>query len=96
MIPVCYYDYGLVFHSIITSKNIKLCIVMAVNYEDIVKAHQRVIPYLHRTSKITSRIINQQVGYNLYSKCENFQKGGEFEARSAFNAVLSMSDSWLK
>lgn len=66
---------------------------MPVTYDDICNAHDRIKPFIHRTPILTSRIINDLVGTNLYFKCENFQKGGAFKARGAFNAVHSLSES---
>ena len=65
---------------------------MPVTYEDICQAHDRIKPFIHRTPLMTSRIINDIVGASLYFKCENFQKGGAFKARGAFNAVHSLSE----
>jgi len=68
---------------------------MSVTYQDICQAHERIKPFIHRTPILTSRIINELVGAELYFKCENFQKGGAFKARGAFNAVHSLSQDQL-
>jgi threonine dehydratase len=41
---------------------------------------------------LTSRLIDEAVGARLFFKCENFQVGGAFKARGAFNAVLALTD----
>jgi len=63
---------------------------MSVSLEEIRQAHQRILPFIHHTPIHTSRLINDRVGAKLFFKCENFQKGGAFKARGAFNAVYSL------
>lgn len=57
------------------------------------KAHERIRNYVHHTPVLTSTSIDEQVGCNVFFKCENFQKIGAFKARGAMNAALSLSDS---
>ena len=64
---------------------------MTVTYQDICDAHTRIKPFIHRTPVMSSQLINDVVGGDLFFKCENFQKGGAFKARGAFNAVHSMA-----
>jgi len=61
-------------------------------FEDIVRAHERIKPYIHRTPVLTSHSIDALLGLHLYFKCENFQKVGAFKFRGATNAVFSLSD----
>ncbi len=58
---------------------------------DIVTAHQRIQPFIHRTPILTSSAINTIAGCKIFFKCENFQKVGAFKARGAANAVLKLS-----
>lgn len=60
--------------------------------EDIIKAAERISPYLHKTPVLTSTAINKMAGCNIFFKCENFQKAGVFKARGATNAVFSLSE----
>lgn len=60
---------------------------------DIINAHERIKPYIHRTPVISSSIINEIAGCRIFFKCENFQKAGAFKARGATNAVFSLSQS---
>jgi threonine dehydratase len=60
------------------------------DYNDIVKAHARISPLVHRTPVLTSKSINQITGSNLFFKCENLQKVGAFKFRGASNAVFSL------
>jgi threonine dehydratase len=61
-------------------------------FHDIEAAHERIKPYIHRTPILTSRILNDRTGGELFFKCENFQTVGAFKARGAFNATYSLSD----
>lgn len=65
-------------------------------YEDVVAAHERIKPYIHRTPVLTSSFLNGLAGAELFFKCENFQKAGAFKARGASNAVFSLSDEQAK
>jgi threonine dehydratase len=60
-------------------------------YKDIVKAHDRIHEYIHRTPVLTSKSINAIFDSEIYFKCENFQKVGAFKFRGATNAILSLS-----
>jgi threonine dehydratase len=59
---------------------------------DIRQAAERIRPYAHRTPVFTNESLNQQVGAQVYMKCENLQKVGAFKFRGACNAVYSLSD----
>ena len=61
-------------------------------FDDVVAAHQRIAPHVHRTPVLTSRMLNALSGADLFFKCENFQKGGAFKARGASNAVFGLTD----
>jgi len=65
---------------------------MSVTLVDIQQAAERIQPYAHRTLVMTCESLNQQVGAQVYLKCENFQKVGAFKFRGACNAVYSLSD----
>ncbi len=55
-------------------------------------AMERVRPLIHRTPVMTSTMINEICGCQLYLKCDNFQKGGAYKIRGATNAVLQLSE----
>jgi threonine dehydratase len=44
----------------------------------------------HRTPIMTSRTINRMAGAEVYFKCENFQRGGAFKFRGAYNAISQL------
>src|SRR5687768_1877360 len=58
--------------------------------EDIVAAHERIRPYIHKTTVLTSQSLDELAGCKIFFKCENFQKIGAFKARGAMNASLSL------
>lgn len=61
-------------------------------FEDVVDAHTRISPYIHRTPVLTSSYFNELTGAELFFKCENFQKAGAFKVRGASNAVFGLSE----
>lgn len=63
----------------------------AVTYSDIKTAHEQIKPHVHRTPVMKSAFLNQQIGCEVFFKCENFQKVGAFKARGACNAVFSLT-----
>jgi len=62
------------------------------DYDDVLKAHERIKPYIHRTPVLTSSFMNELTGAELFFKCENFQKAGAFKVRGASNAVFGLPD----
>ncbi len=66
------------------------------NIDDVLEAHKRIEPYIHRTPVLTSSYFNDLVGAELFFKCENFQKAGAFKVRGASNAVFGLSDEMAK
>jgi len=62
-------------------------------YDDVLEAHERIRPYIHRTPVLTSTFMNDLTGAELFFKCENFQKAGAFKVRGASNAVFGLDDS---
>ncbi|WP_434617899.1 beta-hydroxyaspartate dehydratase BhcB [Tabrizicola sp. M-4] len=65
-------------------------------YEDVVEAHARIAPHIHRTPVLTSSFLNELTGAELFFKCENFQKAGAFKVRGASNAVFGLRDDQLE
>ncbi|MEM7507084.1 MAG: beta-hydroxyaspartate dehydratase BhcB [Pseudomonadota bacterium] len=62
-------------------------------YDDVLAAHDRIRPHIHRTPVLTSSFLNDLTGAELFFKCENFQKAGAFKVRGASNAVFGLSDA---
>jgi len=65
-------------------------------YRDVLDAHARIKPYIHRTAVMTSAYLNDLTGAKLFFKCENFQKAGAFKVRGASNAVFGLSEADAK
>lgn len=65
-------------------------------YQDVLDAHSRIAPYIHRTPVMTSDYLNDLTGAKLFFKCENFQKAGAFKVRGASNAVFGLADAAAK
>ena len=62
-------------------------------FADVIAAHDRIRPHIHRTPVLTSTYLNELTGAELFFKCENFQKAGAFKVRGACNAVFGLSDA---
>ena len=66
-----------------------------VTLKDIVAAHDRIAPFIHRTPVLTNKSLNELSGAELYFKCENFQKAGSFKIRGATNTVELLNQNEL-
>ena len=53
---------------------------------------KKIKPYIHETPILTSNLLNEIVGCDIFFKCENFQKMGAFKMRGAMNAILNLSE----
>ena len=67
-----------------------------ITYNDIEKAHRRISDYIHNTPILTSNSLDNELGSNLFFKCENFQKTGSFKIRGATNSILQLNDTEIK
>lgn len=56
-------------------------------YDDVVAAAGRIAGHAHRTPVLTSRTADEDIGAQLFFKCENLQRMGAFKFRGAFNAL---------
>jgi threonine dehydratase len=65
-------------------------------YQDMLEAHERVMPHIQRTPVRTSDFLNEMTGTDLFFKCENFQTPGAFKVRGASNAVFGLDDEQAK
>lgn len=66
---------------------------IAIDFDKIRTAHERIRAHIHRTPVLTSSRLNDASGTLLFFKCENFQKIGAFKARGATNAVFSLDEA---
>ncbi|MGM0588280.1 MAG: threonine ammonia-lyase [Bacteroidota bacterium] len=62
-------------------------------YSDVEKAHKRIGSYIHHTPVLTSRLINERAGCELFFKAEHLQRIGAFKYRGATNAILRLNET---
>lgn len=58
---------------------------------DVLQAAERIRGYVHQTPVVTSRLLDEATGKQIYLKCENLQRAGAFKSRGAFNFVLQLT-----
>jgi len=56
-------------------------------FDDVCAAAARLQGHAHRTPVITSRTLDEELGAEVFFKCENLQRMGAFKFRGAFNAL---------
>lgn len=66
---------------------------LAISFEDVQSAAERLEGVAHRTPVITSRTVDALTGYQVYFKGENFQRVGAFKFRGAYNALSRLSEA---
>jgi threonine dehydratase len=64
---------------------------LAITFDDVVRAHERVRGVAHQTLVMTSTTANEMTGAQLFFKAENFQRMGAFKFRGAYNALLQFT-----
>jgi len=69
---------------------------LAIHFDDVAQAAQRLQGVAHRTPVLTSRYADQITGAQMFFKCENFQRMGAFKFRGAYNALSRFSDDQRK
>ncbi len=57
----------------------------------VLEAAVRLDGIVNRTPVMTSRILNERSGCEIFLKCENFQRVGAFKFRGAYNAISQLS-----
>ncbi|XP_027964998.1 serine racemase isoform X3 [Eumetopias jubatus] len=68
-----------------------MCAQYCISFADVEKAHVNIQDFIHLTPVLTSFILNQVTGRNLFFKCELFQKTGSFKIRGALNAIKGLT-----
>jgi len=63
--------------------------------DDVAAAARRLSGVANRTPVVTSRELDARVGAAVFLKAEQFQRGGAFKFRGAYNAVSSLSKGEL-
>jgi len=64
---------------------------LPVGPADIAAAAERLSGHARRTPVLTSRMVDERTGAQVFFKCENFQRMGAFKFRGAFNALAQLS-----
>ena len=62
-----------------------------LTYEAIDRASQVLAGVAHRTPVLTSTVIDQRTGSQVFFKCENFQRTGSFKFRGAYYALSKLT-----
>ncbi|CAN7525445.1 threo-3-hydroxy-L-aspartate ammonia-lyase [Acidovorax sp. LjRoot194] len=65
-------------------------------YDDVVAAAGRIAGVAHRTPVLTSRILDEEMGAQVFFKCENLQRMGAFKFRGAYNALAQFDAAQRK
>lgn len=61
-----------------------------ISKKDLKAIHERIKPHIHNTPVLSSRLLNEMCGAEMFFKCENFQRMGAFKMRGATNAILNL------
>jgi threonine dehydratase len=64
---------------------------LAISYDDVAQAHERLAGIAHRTPVMRSATADARTGATLFFKCENLQRIGAFKIRGAYNAVAQFT-----
>jgi threonine dehydratase len=64
----------------------------APTFDDVRAAAARIAGHARRTPVLTSRTADDEIGAQLFFKCENFQRMGAFKFRGAFNALSQFDE----
>src|SRR5688572_10107619 len=64
---------------------------LAISYDDVLAARERIHDFIHRTPVVTSRLLDAIAGRRLFFKCENLQRGGAFKIRGATSKMRSLT-----
>ncbi len=60
-------------------------------FQQIIAANGRLNGHTNKTPVLSSTTLNNQLGAEVYFKCENFQKIGAFKFRGAFNCISQLT-----
>ncbi len=64
-----------------------------VSFADVQAARERLRGVAKSTPVVTSRTLNALVGRQVFLKCENFQRGGSFKFRGAYNTIAQLPEA---
>ncbi|KJW05895.1 pyridoxal-phosphate dependent enzyme family protein [Orientia tsutsugamushi str. UT144] len=61
----------------------------------IIKAYNRIKPYIYQTPILYSDYLNHLLGHEIYFKAESLQKSGSFKIRGVLNHLLALQEKKL-
>jgi threo-3-hydroxy-L-aspartate ammonia-lyase len=64
---------------------------LPITADDVSRAARTVAGVANRTPVFTSRELDSRLGAQVFFKAEQFQRGGAFKFRGAYNTVSSLS-----
>jgi threonine dehydratase len=64
---------------------------LAISFDDVVAARERLGVRVHRTPVVRSRTLDGLAGREVVLKCENLQRAGSFKIRGATNKLASLT-----
>jgi threonine dehydratase len=64
---------------------------LAIDFDDVRQAAQRLAGVAHRTPVMRSRSADERTGASVFFKCENLQRMGAFKFRGAYNALCQFT-----
>ncbi|MGH2515056.1 MAG: pyridoxal-phosphate dependent enzyme, partial [Ktedonobacterales bacterium] len=62
----------------------------AATFEDVLAAAERLRGQAHRTPVHTAQSLDDAAGMGVWLKCEQFQRGGAFKFRGAYNKIATL------
>lgn len=68
---------------------------LPIDADAVAAAAERLAGVANRTPVLTSRELDERLGASVFLKAEQFQRGGAFKFRGAYNAVASLSEREL-
>src|SRR6476661_1153426 len=68
---------------------------LPIGADDVERAARSIAGVAHRTPVVTSRDLNERLGAEVFLKAEQFQRGGAFKFRGAYNKVASLAEDEL-
>lgn len=63
---------------------------LAIGLDDVLAARDRIAGAVHRTPVLTSRLLNERCGREIFFKCENLQRAGSFKIRGATSKIRAL------
>ena len=66
--------------------------VPAIELEDVEAAAQRIAPFVLRTPVVSSTVVSEMFGAEIFCKAESLQRTGSFKFRGATSAISALSE----